>query len=89
MCDRLLNVLKRFTFENGTFVVWMKKASRDANFETFGMSRHVCASLQLHGSLEQLFKIGCSARAWVGLMTNVGGGNLDQARHVFWLHTMG
>jgi hypothetical protein len=41
-------------------------------------------SPDLHGGLEQLFKISGCARTWIGLVTNIGSGNVYQARHVFW-----
>ena len=40
MHHRLLNVLKRLALEDHAFVVRVKEASRDANFQTFGIRRH-------------------------------------------------
>ena len=45
--------------------------------------------LSLHGLTEQTLKIGRRARPWIGLVANIGLGNVYQAGHMFFFHALG
>ena len=52
-------------------------------------STSVLDTSSLHGLAEQALKIGWGARVWIGLVANIGLGNVDQAGHMFFFHAMG